>query len=86
MDYVSFCSYPVISFSRPAFNLPTIQVSAYQVHEQLLLGWALAPECCISVKARLMGKFLRIDLDKENLAFVALRVYICIKMQFLSEI
>lgn len=77
MDYVSFCSDPVILSSRPL--LPS-SMSNYCWARP----WLSRAE--FQFKARLRGKIIRIDLDKENLVSVAFKgTYIHNKMQFLSE-
>lgn len=64
------------SCSRPALALPPGQALLTRSVSNYCWAGPWLPSAESQFRARLKGKFIRIDLDKENLASVALRVHI----------
>lgn len=83
----------VLQLSSDLFQQASFQPSpsqapcAYQVHEQLLLGWAWLPSAVFQFKARFRGNIHQNRPGQGKFGICSFKgMHIHIKMHFLSEI
>lgn len=82
-----FCSYPVISFSRPAFTFPSVRPPVLTRSMSSNYSWAGAwlSSAVFQVKAQFRGKIHQSRAGQEKLGICSFKgMHIHIKMQFLS--